>query len=1043
MRYSHPGYPKSLARHLADSRCVIGVVLLSVSLIFLITAAHAEAYHRWAVITSGTPEEQTFSDLLLGELTKVPDLELVERAELEKLAGEQALSIALSPEGSASRLKLGRMLRADALVLTKLTGTQENRELQIIVSECQSGARLRVEGLPWTAENLPLLVEHARNLVHNTRTRFRAGITRVYGVPSFVSQSLSRDYDPLQAQYARLIENALSLQPGTAVIETAEARALGRELALGEGLELRRFVPLFITGEFRVEPRPDAEATVSVTVKLSDGAKTLNTIASGILPLSAAPGWIADTLPTKIQAGTNVLKALTLEEQFHALTGQADAFARLGSLDHAIPLREAALLLDPKSVAQHLLVIDESRRVCSRDGLPALLRAKYQYTADVEAAFNERLQAGIVVLEHFELLIRNRLIDAGQAVKLTSVMSELAFRVSDLSAAASLGKHPPEKDEHFGRFKAELRRFMTEVAPLIPSLPADPQTAGDKYARYQLLNQWQDRLLTAARCGIDSKQLNMDHLAFYRQVMLTTIPDGLEMLFNLPDSYREVSSLFAADVSESDYMQFIRSLTESDHRVARVFAEYVLLKHRYELAHAAGDGQALQVLLAEGGALLEIYRQLPYLGPTSMQRTRERRYQYLEKLMRTIAMELTAPAGKTVTASQEDTGAVIFTPVALKMIEMETRNEIPFHINPPSSSLPCGNDFDIFWANNVLYLHRTAGLLERVFFDNNDAPNAPLIDDVAWDGMRIWVATRKGGVWVLDTNGKIIRTISAGEGLPPAEKGIRLHVLAPGKVLVIGSFGWESRAWCATVAWGGIGDNAPAVNVFHEARRVPLPEDQQQLQLFARDPSAVFSPRWLCELPSLGSAAGPVLLVGRDDLGRLAYREPLMIDLTTLRVDVLRLNFGHTRYRHPHLAYHVIDGNLIGYGLDDRIDRLRPAMFDLKSIDQTVEKPYRFILVADAGPDYAQKPDSELMACVLGGELMVPAGGWLYIPGKQWWRINEETLVGQQLTRGTLPAPYAALRTLNVSALLGLMAWGQYHYYQVTIDETKIPQAGE
>jgi len=323
-----------------------------------------------------------------------------------------------------------------------------------------------------------------------------------------------------------------------------------------------------------------------------------------------------------------------------------------------------------------------------------------------------------------------------------------------------------------------------------------------------------------------------------------------------------------------------------------------------------------------------------------------------------------------------------------------------------------------------------------MFFDNNTINN-PVIDDVVWDGKVVWVATMKAGLWVFDAAGKLLRKITAADGLPPADKGMLLQVLASGKVIAIGSFGWESRGWCATVAWNAGTGGKPTIHVFHEAKRVPLPEERKKLQVFGRDPSAVFAPRWLCALP-LGKAGGPVLLVGRDDMDRLAYYEPLIIDLATLHVDVLHLNFGYTRYYHPHFAYYYQNDNLIGLG-----PGWRPVIFDLKCIDTDNQNPYRYIQVTNAAADYAKTPDSEVMAGSLDVEFMLSSGNWLYIPGKQWWRIDMETLTGQRLNKGKLPDPYVNLRAFGVSALLGLIAWDQYHFYRVTIDETKIPKAGE
>src|SRR5208282_1227618 len=103
-----------------------------------------------------------------------------------------------------------------------------------------------------------------------------------------------------------------------------------------------------------------------------------------------------------------------------------------------------------------------------------------------------------------------------------------------------------------------------------------------------------------------------------------------------------------------------------------------------------------------------------------------------------------------------------------------------------------------------------------------------------WDGRQIWMATSRQGIWVLSTGGSILTKIGPDQGLPPADRGMVLHVLGPGKVCAAGSFGEHRRAWCAMVE---LSQGGAKVKVFHQATHLP-PSDTS----FSKDVEQVFVP---------------------------------------------------------------------------------------------------------------------------------------------------------------------------------------------------------
>ncbi len=55
-------------------------------------------------------------------------------------------------------------------------------------------------------------------------------------------------------------------------------------------------------------------------------------------------------------------------------------------------------------------------------------------------------------------------------------------------------------------------------------------------------------------------------------------------------------------------------------------------------------------------------------------------------------------------------------------------------------------------------------------------------------------------MWVEAPAGRVTAKIGEPQGLPPADKAIRLLPLGPGRVIICGALGQLDRAWCATVS---------------------------------------------------------------------------------------------------------------------------------------------------------------------------------------------------------------------------------------------------
>ena len=107
------------------------------------------SFRRWGVICSKDAQDAGLGDLVTVELSKEKGLELVDRADLDAVTKELQLAAVFEAGAAAERLKMGQLLKADALLLLSIGNAPKGRALKIVVSECRCGARLRIEYLPY------------------------------------------------------------------------------------------------------------------------------------------------------------------------------------------------------------------------------------------------------------------------------------------------------------------------------------------------------------------------------------------------------------------------------------------------------------------------------------------------------------------------------------------------------------------------------------------------------------------------------------------------------------------------------------------------------------------------------------------------------------------------------------------------------------------------------------------------------------------------------------------------------------------------------
>ncbi len=302
-------------------------------------------------------ERLPLADILEAELLKSPEAIWLERNRIESLLGEQKLRALLAPEQGAERVSVGRLLKAQMLVILHTTTDVKIPRVELVVCETQHGLRLLTRTLPLSADaraDAAALVRFADQGIRHIREPIR----EIYAVPPLFSKDLAYQYDYLRTAYARLIEQMLLEQPGTLVVEMAEADAIAREVSLAGETPSRR-LPLYISGEY--EHLGTDGTMVAIALRLRRGQKQLaemkETVAAGqehdflcrALAKFAAQRGLDVPVGGKSDAAEELRQLLQLAEEHR----------QQGNWKESLALTEAALLLDPRAKQLHCDAIAE------------------------------------------------------------------------------------------------------------------------------------------------------------------------------------------------------------------------------------------------------------------------------------------------------------------------------------------------------------------------------------------------------------------------------------------------------------------------------------------------------------------------------------------------------------------------------------------------------------------------------------------------------------------------------------------------------------
>ena len=583
------------------------------------------SFRRWAVICSKEAQDAGLGDLVTTELSKSPDLELVDREQLKTVANELQLATVLESKSAAERLKMGQLLKADALLLLGIGESDEGRKVKAVVSECRCGARLRVEYLPYDQRARADLSRRCAEIVANVREHFAGGIRHIVGVSPLMSKSLVHDYDNLQEIYARLLEMGLLQLPNVAVIETEEARTMGQEAGLAASAAEDRPAPLLLEGEFTVLRGEKGKRDVQFEFTCQDAGGRRRTIRPLPMPLDATARFISNELPRQIlppnaAEPVEAVEAVSAEEQAQWLIERGTAFAQVGSWDEAKSLFEAAVLLTPD---------DFSLRLKLLGGYSHFLKVRGPWLSGRQKSMVRKyvpymIECHLAYLSHLEYLIRNRRLNAVQA--LTAFEGPSPFCIwPGYHDYASNGSSLLFRDLFEPMAEAE-ERFVHDVYPQILQLP--PGRPGENpefsaiyptevnYRIKDLQENWLHGLVSwfvkERASSVDPTPRDLD---FLFRMLTEVVPDPCgtpSMMIQFLDRPLWMRNSFGqrtpGAMTDDDWIAFLRRLAASKHHMANFYGRYGLMHRKLEshLTHLQ-DHELAESLLTEVNAWLKDY----------------------------------------------------------------------------------------------------------------------------------------------------------------------------------------------------------------------------------------------------------------------------------------------------------------------------------------------------------------------------------------------------------------------------------------------------
>ncbi|MBL7037536.1 MAG: hypothetical protein ISR77_02850 [Pirellulaceae bacterium] len=783
-------------------------------------------------------------DLLTVELSQNDSLQLVERERLREAMRELQLMALVTADQVEQRLRLGKTLRADALMVLSFERQEEQRMLRVVVCDSKLGVRLWRGSFACSDESdVTQLVQYCATTVGEVRQRFAGGIRHLIAVPPFLCDDFAQKFDYLQSRYSDRLSSSLMAHAGVAVVEIEEARAVLRELqdTLSGGLE--RPIATIVQGRYNV----DDQQRVNLQIELVHDEERREQIKQSF-DLGTVGHWLSKDLSSRLLASSQTnAPTLSPKTQKAILSRHAQRFAELGDWGRSTSLREAVLTLDPNDALERALLISEYQYgfTPAVDENWHLARfAKPLPPERRERALSRAAHDYCIGLEHLAYLIRNGIIKRTDAFGL--LYTHIWYKRSAVGAALPMD---PLKFNALRPACVAQRQFVRDVVPLANQLPAGgilPKHFSSPFygARYVVT--------THVASDVAFNNYSAESLASLQDLLERVLPEKEKTSHSILGIFTFTLVPKAGDDNFDAWRTLLTDLSNSEREVTRLYGRFGLAM---EARRQNGSYSGLEPILDE----------VKRLG-----RTDEPIFDVIKLKLGLAKRQPAAPStryGRPPRGNFGPLGRMQLEPIRLVI---EGDEDVP---RPPliKGMLRCGQR-DAYWTKDRFFVMHEPGVLRELKLTDKTA-NHILFWGMTWDGECIWLHAQGRGIVAIRPDGTRMATFKRNEHVPSYWKGLRLLGLSPRRVLIVGSFGETNRAWCGILEIDEKGKQS--ASIFFEAKYVAEGQSPEEARA---NPNTVFQPE---DLQYVEHTSGKdYFLVGRRGLSYL------QVDVETLNVTV-------------------------------------------------------------------------------------------------------------------------------------------------------------
>lgn len=321
-------------------------------------------------------------DRLMAELSKRPEVVILEREAIGKILAEQKLSLAgLTDHPHAVRL--GMLLGADALLAVERLGQEQDkaRQYRVKVIEAQTGltAGDRFFDGPAVEKNPEIMAADVDRSLAWLRTP--AGRRRYVAVLGYAAEQRGESLTDLPVALGALVESRIAQATNVLVVDREYLRRLQDEQELTGVVRQLALSSYLIEGLIRPSATNATRVNVQTRVHPLQGTAALPVLQSqgSVSNVSAMAHDVVGAILRQIDADPLPADTRPAAQEAARLSIHAQTLQRYGETARSLPLLESAYVLDPKPGTALLLAETIKAQAVQRAGTTnALAEAEKQ-----------------------------------------------------------------------------------------------------------------------------------------------------------------------------------------------------------------------------------------------------------------------------------------------------------------------------------------------------------------------------------------------------------------------------------------------------------------------------------------------------------------------------------------------------------------------------------------------------------------------------------------------------------------------------------------